>query len=272
MRRIETFFALHPVFTVEEAKRYLARFKEREGSIANLLYYHHKQGRILPIRRGLYYVVPPGTTIETCPVDAYLIAGRMAKDAVLAYHSALSLHGHAHSTWYLFHYYTKNRAKKPFAFRDCTYQAVSIPSALVKSKKTDFGLMTIERMGVKIAVTTLERTMVDILDRPYLAGSWEEIWKSLEGIEYLDLDMVIEYVLLLSNQLTIAKVGYFLDTHREQFRVSNVHLEKLHQHLFMKPNYLERSSKEPQKLIRSWNLIIPQTLYNRNWEEPHGDL
>ena len=51
--------------------------------------------------------------------------------------------------------------------------------------------MSIERLGVKIAVTTLERTFVDMLDRPHLSGSWEEIWKSFENIEYLDLNQVI---------------------------------------------------------------------------------
>lgn len=272
MRPLEVFFALNPVFTVEEAKRYLAKHQARQGSIGKLLHYHHKQGRILLIRRGLYYVVPPGTHIATCPVDPYLVASKMANDAVLAYYTALDMHGHAHTVGSHFYYFTKNRAKKPFTFRGCTYQAVSIPSALAKTQKTHSGIMTIERMGGKIAVTILERTFVDILDRPYLAGSWEEIWKSFEGIEYLDLDQVIEYALLLSNHLIIAKVGYFLDTHREQFNVSEEHLEKLHRHLFSQPHYIERFPKGPQKLIHAWNLIIPQALYNRHWEEPHGDF
>lgn len=271
MRPFEAFFALNPIFTVEEAKRHLAN-QYRHDSIAHFLHYHHKQGRILLIRRGLYYVVPPGTDITTCPVDSNLVASKLAKDAVLAYHTALDLHGHAHTVWSIFHYLTKNRAKEPFTFRGCTYQAVSIPSALIEAKKPNFGVMMIERMGVKIAVTALERTLVDVLDRPYLAGSWEEIWKSFEGVEYLDLDQVIEYAFLLSSQLTLAKVGYFLDTHREQFRVSDKHLKKLHRYSSGSPRYLERSPKGPQKLIHAWNLIIPQSLHDRSWEEPYGDF
>ena len=113
MRPLETFFALNQIFTVEEAKLYLAEVQGRQGSVANLLHYYHKQGRIFPIRRGLYDVVPPGTEIATCPVDPYLVATKMAKDAVLGYHTALALHGYPHTTWSLFHYFTKN-AKKPF--------------------------------------------------------------------------------------------------------------------------------------------------------------
>lgn len=272
MRTAEIFFALNPVFTTEDAKRYFSDLKGRKGSVANFLYYQHKHGRILLVRRGLYYVVPPGAKPENCPIDAYLLAGKMAKDAVLGYHTALALHGHAHSVRYNLNYFTKNRAKEPFTFRGSTYQAVSIPTALVKSKKIDYGVMRVERLGMKIDITTLERTFVDILHRPYLAGSWEEIWKSFESIDYLDLDQVIEYAFLLANHLTLAKVGYFLDSHREQFRVSDAHLEKLHRGAPLKPRYLERSPKGLQKLIPSWNLIIPQALYERNWEEPHGDF
>ncbi len=272
MKPIETFFALHPVFAVEDIKCYLSDFKDRKGSISNLLHYHHNQGRILPVRRGLYYVVPYGTDMATCPIDGFLLTSKMAKDAVLSYHTALALHGHAHSIWYLFYYLTKNRAKKPLTFRGNTYQAISIPSVLVKTNKTNFGVITYERLGAKINVTTLERTFVDILDRPSLGGSWEEIWKSFESIEYLDLDLVLEYSFLLSNHLTIAKVGYFLSTHRDQFNVADSHLKKLHSKISSKPRYIERSPRGPQKLIPSWNLIIPQSLYDHNWEEPHGNF
>lgn len=63
--------------------------------------------------------------------------------------------------------------------------------------------------GVDLRVTSLERTLVDVLDRPDLSGSWEEIWRSLESIEFFDLDQVITYALLLGNATTAAKVGFF---------------------------------------------------------------
>ena len=47
--------------------------------------------------------------------------------------------------------------------------------------------------------TSLERTLVDVLDRPDLTGSWEEIWRSLESIEFFDIEQIVEYVLLLEN-------------------------------------------------------------------------
>ncbi|OGA43455.1 MAG: hypothetical protein A3G24_12650 [Betaproteobacteria bacterium RIFCSPLOWO2_12_FULL_62_13] len=62
--------------------------------------------------------------------------------------------------------------------------------------------------------TTLERTLVDVFARPDLAGGWEEIWRSLETVEFFDLDVVVQYVLLLENATTAAKVGFFLEQHQ----------------------------------------------------------
>ena len=64
-------------------------------------------------------------------------------------------------------------------------------------------------------MTGLERTLVDVLNRPDLTGSWEEIWRSLESVEFFDLDKVAEYVHLLGNATTAAKVDFFLEQHRE---------------------------------------------------------
>jgi hypothetical protein len=45
--------------------------------------------------------------------------------------------------------------------------------------------------------------LVDVLDRPDLSGGWEEIWRSLETIEYFDLDEIVAYARLLDNATTI---------------------------------------------------------------------
>ena len=80
-----------------------------------------------------------------------------------------------------------------------------------------FGVTGHNRSGVQLRVTNHERTLVDVLDRPDLTGSWEEIWRSLESVEFFSLDQVIEYTRLLENATTAAKVGFFLEQHREPF-------------------------------------------------------
>jgi predicted transcriptional regulator of viral defense system len=91
---LNTFLSRHDVFTVEELDEFLS---EKGSGNTNtrkaLLTYYRKQGRIVPVRRGVYAVVPHGSLPESSPVDIYLIAAKMTKDAVLGYHTALEFQG-----------------------------------------------------------------------------------------------------------------------------------------------------------------------------------
>src|SRR5260221_12953039 len=101
---LNIFFARHPVFRIEELDDFL---KKRGASLKNenvdparrqaLLTYHQKQGHIFRLRQGLYASIPSGMEVESYPIDSFLIASRLTPDAVLAYHTALSYLGVAHS-------------------------------------------------------------------------------------------------------------------------------------------------------------------------------
>ena len=273
--KLDDFFALHKVFTFKEFELSLSigQGSPSKGStLHNLLTYHQKQGHILRIRRGIYYSVPKGTDPTHCPVDPFLVASKMAKDAVIAYSSALDLHGKLHTTQSRVIYLTKKRVMASFDFRDIKYQAVAIPSALKTANQEIFGVRSMDRLGQQVLVTSLERTFVDVLDRPYLCGSWEEIWLSLEGIEYLDLDQVLKYALLLANSTTIAKLGFFLETHQEALMIPEHYLEELRKACPTKPHYMDRIQNQPQKMIAKWNLVVPLSLINRSWEEPNANI
>ena len=130
-----------------------------------------------------------------------------------------------------------------------------------------FGVMKRHRSGVELLVTNLERSLVDVLDRPDLAGGWEEIWRSLESVEFFDLDQVIAYVLLLENATTAAKVGFFLEQHKEALMVEDVHLEHLRNQRPRQTHYFMRGKRDDCRWIREWNLMIPVEILNRSWEE-----
>ena len=99
--KLNDFFFTHPVFTTEELTSFLAKRGSRNPwTRKSLLAHHQKQGRILRVRRGLYLAVPPGVDINSCPIDPFLIASKMAADAVLAYHTALEFHGKAYSVFH----------------------------------------------------------------------------------------------------------------------------------------------------------------------------
>jgi predicted transcriptional regulator of viral defense system len=125
----------------------------------------------------------------------------------------------------------------------------------------------VPRDGLSVKVTTLERTLVDVLDAPRHGGGWEEIWSSLEAVEFFDVDAVTEYALKLGSAVTVAKVGFFLEQHREELMLDDQHLERLRKHAPSQPMYLERGKRESGKLLRRWNLVVPERILNRTWAE-----
>lgn len=259
------FFARHPVFTHEE----FASFLDAEGSRSlktqeALLAYHVKTGRILRVRRGLYASVSFGASPDTFPVDTFLLAGKMAEDAVIAYHTALEFHGKAHSVQERLVFLT-SRAIRPVNFRGYEFRGVRFPNSLVKENQQFFAVDTAERTGLTLRVTSLERTLVDILDRPDLGGGWEEIWRSLESVEFFDTDKVVDYTLLLDNASTAAKVGLYLEQHQKDLMVDDAHLDRLRQHTPKQPTYMARNSKG--RLVKKWNLVVPSQVLDRAWEE-----
>ena len=218
------------------------------------------------IRRGLYATVPLGANPASSPVDPYLVAAKMTADAVLAYHTALEFHGRAYSLYTRLFYMSVGKSL-PLTFQSHEIRGVPVPHPLRAKGEEMFGVTSHNRSGVKLRVTNLERTLVDVLDRPGLTGSWEEIWRSLESVEFFDLDQVVEYVLLLENATTAAKVGFFLEQHKETLMVDDAHLNPLRKLRPRQPHYLIRGKRKGCRWVKEWNLMIPVEILNKSWGE-----
>ncbi len=261
------FLRKHKVFTGEELARHLSSDGEVGGRAQEaLLAYYQKTGRIVRVRHGLYAVIPPETDANSYLVDPFLVAAKLTKDAVLSHHTALELHGRAYSVQEYFTY-SASRPLSPLAFRAHVFRGASFPQALRRAGEESFGVSTTERAGMELRVTSLERTMVDVLDRPDLSGSWEEIWQSLEIVEFFDLDKIVQYAFLLGNVTTGAKVGFFLQQHRDSLMVEDRHLKALHDLRPRQPHYLDRSKRKSGRLVPEWNLMVPREVYDRTWGE-----
>lgn len=128
------------------------------------------------------------------------------------------------------------------------------------------GVETVPSGGGHARVCPCERAMVDVLRAPALGGGWEEIWRSLEMIEFFDLEAVITYTLRLDTATTVARVGVFLEQHRERLFVEDVHLEHLQAHAPKDPRYHD-ASREPGGLVHPWNLIVPERVLDQGWGE-----
>ncbi len=260
---MEEFFIKYPVFTISDLKDYrLSKSLSLERTIETLLAYYVERGRLIRIKRGLYAVVPKGSNPDTFSPDPFLLASKMSDDAVLINHTALEFFGYAYSIYHRFTYQTVH-SNNQVQFRGNVFFPVSIPGELMRKKKEEVGVITKERQGQNIRVSSIERTLVDCLDKPKVTGSWEEIWRSLEGVEYFNPDEVVAYTVLLNNRTTAAKVGFFLWQHREQYMLEDKHLHTLKKMVPRSPHYMDRSKEG--SLIKEWNLIVPDEVTEHTW-------
>jgi len=213
LKRLIHFFQTHPVFTFDEASRFLTeRGTAHRGTQKALLSYHQKRGRLLRVRRGLYVTVPKAGSGELHLPDPFLVASKLAPDAVLAYHTALEFHGCAYSYRYETTVLTRSHLR-PFSFRGRSYRSLSPPVVLSRHGQPWFGVQTMDYHGlagitVPVTVTSIERTLVDVLDRTDLGGGWEEIWRSLAMIERLDWESLLAYTRLLGNATTALRLAF----------------------------------------------------------------
>lgn len=265
--KMDEFMSRHAVFTVEELDRFLSeRGSGNPNTRGSLLTYYRKRGRIISIRRGLYATVPVGGDPVSSPVDPYLVTAKLTPDAVLAYHTALAFHGKAYAVHMRLHYVSASKSA-PLTFQGLEFTRAPVPQALMAKGGEMFGVIRRKRSGVELRITSLERTLVDVLDRPDLTGGWEEIWRSLESVEFFDLEQVIAYVHLLKNATTAAKVGFFLEQHKAALMVEDAHLDSLKKLRPRRPHYFARSKRHNCRWVREWNLMIPVEILNRSWEE-----
>jgi predicted transcriptional regulator of viral defense system len=264
---LRDFFALHPVFRLAELRRHLDETRSPGDRAAEaLLRYHVKAGHLVKPFRGVYAVVPAGYEPETVPVDAFLLACALAPDAVLAYHAALQFHGRAYSVGQEYRFMSQRRVA-PLEFRGARYVSCPFPMMLVVMGKERLFVEEQAYAGGTARVTSLERTLVDVLDRPDLGGGWEEIWRSLDSVEYFDLDQVVTYTLAHENATLVAKVGFYLEQHRERLMVEDSWLDVLKSHVPEDPRYLQRKPRSGGRLVQPWNLIVPELVLNQAWEE-----
>jgi len=263
--RSDVFFETHPVFTLDEFVAARSASGRSLSTAKNLLAKHVTAGRLVRVRRALYASVPVGVEPARASVDPYLVASKLAADAVVAYHAALQFHGKVYSVWRRYHFLSDRRLR-PFAFRGDEFLPVLTNSPLRSRHDRGGGIETVVHGGGEVRVTTLERSMVDALHSPDRCGGWEEVWRSLEMVEYFDLDAVVEYARRLDSAVTVARVGFFLEQHRDELMVDDGHLAELRRAGPRQPRYFD-ATRSAGRLVPDWNLIVPERVARRRWDE-----
>lgn len=254
----ESFLTTHSLFTREELAAILRRRGRAEATVDSHLARWVRQGRIARVKRGVFVRLDPAGDRVARPPDFIALASRMAPDAAVAYHTALEVHGYAQSVFEKLTFVTWTGAK-PTTFEGRRFVPVRPRAPLFTADRGEGWIERAERAGIEIRVTDLERTVVDVLDRPALAGGIEEVWRSLASVPAIDPGSLEEYVDLIGGKTLAAKVGFFLESRREELVVPATLLERLQTRVPRSPVFMDRRRKG--RLVARWALIVPSELH-----------
>lgn len=263
---IRRFLRQHPVFTRDLFDQTIGGADKNTNTLKNTLAHHIKQGHIVRIKRGLFAAIPFGANSQSYPINPYLIASKLSNDAIIGYHTALAYYGYAYSSHHRFIYLTETK-QKPLLFRGITYQPTGFPKKLVQRKLMQKYINNEDISGLDIRITSKERTLVDVLDRPILSGGWEEIWRSLNMINRVKGQDILEYTLALDVATTSAKVGFYLEQRKKELNIDESLLKQLEINCPNTPQHMNNASRSQCKLIKRWNLMVPASIINSEWEE-----
>ena len=240
--RPEFFLASHPVFSREEFAAALRQRGRTEATIDSHLTRWRRQGRVARVKPGVFLRLDGPDHAQAASADYFALAARMAPDAALGYHTALEAHGTAQSVFERFTFLTWTGARAT-SFRGRRFVPVKPRAPLRLLENSSAWTERMDRRGVEIRVTTIERTVVDVLDRPDLSGGVEEVWRSLAGVPAIDTESLEQDLFVLGNRTLVSKLGYCLETHRDELAVSDAFLKRLRARIPRAPVFMDRSGR-----------------------------
>ena len=200
------------------------------------------------IKEGLYYIIPEETRAEDCIVDRFLVANKLTEDGIIAYHSALEMHGAANSLFNMVYVLTNSR------FKRFKFQGIQYVSILLKNK---FGTTSMKREGISVKVTDRERTFLDCLDRLKYSGGLEEFLKSVQTFPSINVQKIVKYLEFYNKKVLYSKTGYVLGLFRRRWPFAEEYRCKITSGKAKKIYYLEKRD-EKKHFDKEWNLIVPE--------------
>ena len=259
------FFSERPVFRRAE---YAAAVGRQPGDkvVTAMLAQHLKAGNIRRIAREVFASVPQHAKTRSWTADRFLAASRLRPDGVVAYHSALELHGYAYTEWHEVQVVATGKAGMYKANGlACRFVKPSGGPSGLQGALTD-GVTTVDRLGLDVRVTTVERTIADLFDRHDLAGGAEELFNSLDLIVRVDADALVRHTRARGNATAAGALGFWLEREQEQLAVLERVLEELRTLAPAGLRYALGAKPGSGKTAKGWNVILPADVVERRFE------
>lgn len=259
------FFSAHPVFSRAEYAAAVGR-RPDDKVITAMLTQHLQAGNIRRVARGLFASVPKHADAGKWSVDRFLAASRLRRGSVIAYHSALELHGCAYTEG---HEVQVIAPGEPGVFEAAglTCRFVKPPRGFAQRNGTlADGVTVVDRLGLEVSLTTIERTIADLFDRYDLAGGAEELFNSLDLVARVDAAALVRYARALSNATAAGALGSWLEREQKRLGVPDTALKELRTMMPSQARYALGAKSGEGKTAKGWNVILPIGVVERRFE------
>lgn len=211
-----------------------------------------RAGWLTRVGRGKYQLMPARTGLEPYPLgDKLTVAGQFAPEGFIAYGSAAEYHG---LTTQVFHAVL---LATPLHRRSTTVGNWRVHFVRIPLHNVE-GFQTLRR-GPNVRVATIERTLIDAVDRPELCGGISdvpEIWR--RGRSQATVGQMLDLLPAYRSKSLAQRVGYMLDAFG--FTLSAQQRARLHEWSDRNKAYLfsrrQAGPNESQAYSREWRLVI----------------
>ncbi len=259
------FFSARPVFNRAEYAAAVGR-RPNDKVVTAMLAQHLRAGNVKRVARGVFASVPKHADSDNWSVDRFLAASRLRRGGVIAYHSALELHGCA---------YTEGHEVQVIAPGESgvvetsgfSCRFVKAPRGLArKNGSLADGVTAVDRMGLDVRVTTIERTIADLFDRHDLAGGAEELFNSLDLVARVDAAALVRHASALGNATAAGALGYWLEREQDRLGAESAALKKLHALAPRQARYALAAKPGEGRTAAGWNVILPVEVMEPQFE------
>ncbi len=170
-----------------------------------------KQGWVRRVKRGVYLPISlSSTSTEPVVEEPYLIAEAIYGPGYIGGFSAVKHWDLSEQIIETVTYFTRKNIKN----RNPIHGDVKFRIKTVVKHKI-FGLKTIWVGSKKIFISDPTKTVVDLFDDPNLVGGMtivNEIFSEYYESDYYDFDLLLRYILRISNKSIFKRLGFLLDT------------------------------------------------------------
>lgn len=237
------------IFTIEDAYRHW----KSDPSTPLRLHRLEAKGWLERLERGKYLIVP----FEAGPErqwteDAYVLASFLIDPSAVAYWSALH---HWNMTEQVPRVIYVQSTSRKFTSRK---EVLGIRFWFVKvASRKFFGLHRQHVDHKRYSVTDREKTLIDCLDRPDLAGGIPEVSKALLASPSFDWKRIDEYLERFGSGAVVKRLGFLADSMQVQVPDREDRLGRWQSWLTAGLSKLDPSSpRQPHRIETRWGIRV----------------